>query len=292
MLNRKFLIILFLGIISFLYANEHKTIAFYTKNMARASEKDVRLAIHQILKSNPDKSGLVVDEVFPKSVNETIDGYVSKRYSLISLNVADFLANYNLLLPLTSNIWTLSRNTDKKYSTYMIVVKKKSNIKSFKNKKVAILRFNKMQKIFLGSYLLKKYHHDTGYFFKTIIPFDSSSQMLIRLFFSDIDACVVCKNGWDIATEMNPQLKKRLKIVQISKDIYPDIGFTIARVGEVEVSKRYNQLIHKKMSIDAISSILLIYKARSVRIYDKNTLKELYELYKNYFILKKKYDSR
>ncbi len=292
MQSRYAVIFLLSFVLSVVYADEHKIIAFYTKNVARASEKDVKLAISQVLQANTMETDLIVNEVFPKNIDDIINGFISKKYAIITINAVDFIANYDRLAPLSSKIWTLSKNQNHKYSTYMIVVRKKADINSFRFKTVAFLRFSKMQEIFFESYLFEKYHHGIDYFFKKKIPFDSSSKMLIKLFFSKIDACVVSKEGWDLSVEMNPQIKEKFKVLKVSKAIFPDIGLTISRKGEKKVSQLYNKMIQKRISIAKVNSILMIYKARAIVEYKEETLKELFALYQKYLKMKKKYEKQ
>lgn len=56
-------------------------------------------------------------------------------------------------------------------------------------------------------------------FFSEIKGFDKESQAILSVFFGQLDACVVTKNSYNIMVELNPQVGKRLKILDSSENL-------------------------------------------------------------------------
>jgi phosphonate transport system substrate-binding protein len=60
---------------------------------------------------------------------------------------------------------------------------------------------------------------------------EKTTQVVLPVFFGKADACIVTRNGWEIMCELNPQLKKQLRVVAVSPSVVPALtcfrhGFT------------------------------------------------------------------
>lgn len=60
-----------------------------------------------------------------------------------------------------------------------------------------------------------------------------ATQVVLPVFFGKVDACIVTRNGWEVMCELNPQLKKQLKVIAVSPAVVPSLtcfrrGFTEA----------------------------------------------------------------
>jgi phosphonate transport system substrate-binding protein len=82
------------------------------------------------------------------------------------------------------------------------------------------------------------------------------SQVVLPVFFGKTDACIVTRSGLDVMGEMNPQVKKQLRVVAVSPPIVPSMS--CFRVGFSETQKlkileaaenSYNTPTYKQMAL-------------------------------------------
>ncbi len=58
-----------------------------------------------------------------------------------------------------------------------------------------------------------------------------TTQVVLPVFFRKMDACIVTRAGWEVMCELNPQLKKQLRVIAVSPPLVPTLtcfrsGFT------------------------------------------------------------------
>jgi len=75
---------------------------------------------------------------------------------------------------------------------------------------------------------------------------EKTTQVVLPVFFGKADACIVTRNGWEIMCELNPQLKKQLRVVAVSPTLVPVL--TCFRHGFTEAFK---QQIFKAVDLSA-----------------------------------------
>jgi len=286
-------ILLFFFFVTLSSAQETKLIAFYTKNIAKVSNKDVQIAIRKILQTGSQKSGINLQEEFPKSISNIIDSFINGKYALITLNTYDVLQNYEKISPYIGKIWSIAKKKRSPEMRYLLLVKKRDPIESsvlHRGARVAMLNFDYMQNIYLESYLLENYHQSSKEFFKKLSFYSSSSQVILKLFFSKVDACVISEHAYNIAVELNPQLKKHIKILASSKKIFPSVGLTISRKGDREIAKLYDTFSRDKNDIKTLSNVLMLYKAEAIVPFSQEKMDRLYAFYKHYHALKAEHE--
>lgn len=58
-----------------------------------------------------------------------------------------------------------------------------------------------------------------------VVPIESASRAVLGVFFRQSDACVVTTNAFALACELNPQLRRDLRVLAISPAIVPSVFF-------------------------------------------------------------------
>jgi len=61
--------------------------------------------------------------------------------------------------------------------------------------------------------------------FGSMTQIENASKAVLRVFFRQADACVVTANVFDIVSELNPQVRKELRVIAISPDVIPTLFF-------------------------------------------------------------------
>lgn len=91
----------------------------------------------------------------------------------------------------------------------------------------------------LDSLLAKKVSSDTWGFFSTIQEDEKASQVILPVFFGQADACVANQTEYETLVEMNPQIGRRLRILEKS----PGFLTGIVAVRKDSTNERRNALL-------------------------------------------------
>lgn len=62
-------------------------------------------------------------------------------------------------------------------------------------------------------------------FFRQVQRLESASKCVLRVFFDQSDACLVTRNAFETACELNPQLKSSLRPIAVSPPLVPSLFF-------------------------------------------------------------------
>jgi len=287
-MKSKFLVLLLLSF-TFVSATETKIVAFYTKNIAKVSDTDVRIAIDKILEEGSRESGLNLVEVFPKSIDELLRGFEEKRYALITLNTYDCMRYYERLKPHIGKVWTIAKDKEHPKERYLLLAKKGTDITDLVDKRVGYVRFSEMQRVYLEYVTLNSVHMNSEMYFKHILRFSTGSKAILQLFFNQVEGVVVSEHTYKTALELNPQLAEKLTILKSSDAIFPSIGLTISHKGEKGINALYKRFVQNKEDIKNLSNILMLYKAEAIVAFSKEDLERVYDFYQDYSHLMQEY---
>ena len=62
-------------------------------------------------------------------------------------------------------------------------------------------------------------------FLGTVTRMENPSKAILQVFFHQAEACLVTSNGFEVACELNPQLRKNLKVLAVSPEVVPALFF-------------------------------------------------------------------
>ncbi len=102
----------------------------------------------------------------------------------------------------------------------LILARKNSKInslKDLKNKRILRIKNLDLEALYLNTLLQKSFQKDAKEFFKKNIFVKSYSKAVMQLFFKKADAAIVTEDAFLLASEMNPQIKKQLKVIRDHK---------------------------------------------------------------------------
>jgi ABC transporter, phosphonate, periplasmic substrate-binding protein len=169
-----------------------------------------------------------------------------KNTALICLNSIDYL-NYKLKFNLEGAFVSLKNK--QVYSEYILLTKKNiHNLDELKKAKIGIEpKYNHLiSHIWLEVLLNENKLPPTDEFFKEVKEFEKESQLILSVFFGQLDACVVTKNSYHLMVELNPQIGERLKIISES----PDIVLTVTCFSE-----NFRNIEHRKRIINSAKKL-------------------------------------
>ncbi len=176
----------------------------------------------------------------------------------------------------------------KKSVKYMLLVSSDSDItdiKELKGKKVALVKRNDLSILFLNTILLRNKMEEADTFFAKTLKKDHFSQVILSIFFKEVDAGIATDIALDIMSELNPQVGKRIKAIEISPDLVERLGFFHKDFKYKEKVKHQCSKIHESARG---RQFLILFKIDTLAPLLPSDLKSTENLYNEYRILKNK----
>jgi len=109
-----------------------------------------------------------------------------------------------------------------------VITNKNSNINSvndFKNQHLSLLKNDAISKMYASTLTLDKFNLQTNMVFNHIDYIFKSFQLIYKLFFNKTDVILVYQHAYELAIELNPQIKHRTQIIHKLANIERGIGF-------------------------------------------------------------------
>ncbi len=110
----------------------------------------------------------------------------------------------------------------------LVVTLKQNKINSFrdvKNKHLSLLSNDEMSKMYANTLALESFNQIAHNVFHLIDYTYKSPQLIYKLFFKQTDVIFIYQNAYDLAVELNPQIKSKTQIIDKLVGIQRGIGF-------------------------------------------------------------------
>lgn len=125
-------------------------------------------------------------------------------------------------------------------SKMLILIRNDSEIKTIeqlKGKKIAVQRgvIQDLGGLYLETLLLEKNLALPAQYFSEIVKTDTSNVALVNLFFKKVDVALMSESEFNVAAELNPQMRLQIKAIE-SSDSY--INFVAATTKAVPIDSR------------------------------------------------------
>jgi len=262
----------------------------YKKGLVNIDNQDVRLAAELLLKEMIVKDERQIKIDFSDDIEKIILSFQEAKADILSLSFIYYLQEYNRISPHVKDAWILIARKNDTFRRFFLVVNKKSEIsslKELKNKRIGLLELDSIQELYIDGLLLEKEGMQSQEFFREKVYYPKFSRGLLKLFFNKIDACIVSEYAWDIAVELNPQIKDKLKIIDKSADIFPPVSLILTHKKSSYYTKLYENFALGLDENSRATQIFNMYQiVQSIKV-SENDLIPIREYYKHYLKLKK-----
>ncbi|HMJ91618.1 MAG TPA: PhnD/SsuA/transferrin family substrate-binding protein [Candidatus Acidoferrum sp.] len=100
-----------------------------------------------------------------------------------------------------------------------------TNLAGLRGGKMTVLTHHRMNlaEIWLNVSLAKEAHPTTEMFFGNVRRETKSANVVLPVFFRKADACLISRRGFDLMTELNPQVGARLRVLAVSPKLVPTL---------------------------------------------------------------------
>lgn len=227
------------------------------------------------------KPDFSLQPVFVNKIDD-LDVNVLKKTAMICLNSIDYI-KYKKKFKLEGAL--LSFKNDNLFTQYTLITKNNiKNIDELKGGKIGMeYKQNQIIPYMWLDILLKKNKLPAkDKFFKEVKEFNKDSQLILSLFFGQIDACVVTKNSFNLMIELNPQIQKRIKIINESPDLILTVTCFTRNFKNVDYRERILKAAKKLNSYSDGKQILTLMKSDRVVTFSDKYMYSITKLVNDY----------
>lgn len=217
------------------------------------------------------------------SFDEIKERVYQNKADVIGLLAIDFINNASEL-PITP-LFMIQRN-QKPGVNYLLVVNNNSKINSISDldsKKIlnSFSRENEITDKWIYIEMKKEKISDPSQIINKFIKVKKPSKRLFQVFFGNADGCVISEPQYESMCELNPQLKKHLKIVKKSPNYLTEVYF-VNNVSSKEGLRDVRAQVKELNSTINGSQMLKLFQAFKVSYFEKTQLESLENLFKEY----------
>ena len=253
--------------------------------------KDARVAIKVWLEDVAASYGGDLSLKFYDSNNTLYKDFLDNRVDMIVLSLPYYFANREKIDNNAMDFWSIAMSKDR-YIKYYLISLKDSKVNSFndiKGKSISITSNDTVGNIWIDKKSLKTFKTSYKNIFSEIHPVLKESTALLNVFFKKRDLAIITKKTWDTMVELNPSIKNKIKIIDETKEKHlPFIGF-FSKYADKRSIDAFFELSINLRDLKGSSQVIDLLKFESIFKVKEESLIELENYYKEYYILKKKY---
>jgi len=208
--------------------------AFPVGALRNASPADAKVAAAVLLKRIADKQGYNYSTEVPETGEEFLRGLRSDRYDFFLIETLDYL-ELSDEVGMTPHLAGASGESDP-METFLLLVRSDVASEGVSGLKGKSLYYESggqsLAQLWLEVKMAEQGLGKPESHFSEIEVRTGCADCALPVFFNEVDACVVTKSGFDVMTELNPQLSQRLSVIEASEALL--ISLMCMRDGFVE----------------------------------------------------------
>ncbi len=253
--------------------------------------KDYSVAFDILVQRISDDVNVSAELEYYHTEKKILKEFLDDKLDYIIINPIYYLENQDILNDRILSYWSV-RKYKTKFQKMVVVVRKDSGINTIddlKDKVVMMKNDNYMGKVSLDKALLKSKHTICKNYIEkfSLVPRHSTS--VLKTFFSKVDAAVIPEYAYNIVAEMNPAVKKSLKIIYETDKIFIPLLSVINKDISPKLMKKLKRVLETfHLSVDG-KNILTLFKMNRLDVLEPKDLDDLRKFYKEYIDLLKKY---
>jgi len=278
----RFLVLVFVFFLS-LHAKEGTkrfNVAYMADSMTNYSKKDLKIAMNLWLQELAKKAGYTSQMFFYEDPKKIVADLKAGKIDYISAFPLVYVKYFNLNL-LSDGFSGGLKNIDD--NLFVILVRNDNKIQSWEDirkidPRVGIQKYDEIMHLY-SKYKTKNINLN-------IEDYSKRSRAILDLFFNKLDVVIVPRISFILATELNPQLSKKIKILEVTKLNATNLGFFRKTLDENIKHDVYLQA-EKIYATPKGHQMMMIYKADKLIRTKISDLKPVEAFYKKYQIFEK-----
>lgn len=254
--------------------------------LARVNQKDARVVIEMnfVRRNQKDFPGIKAKlEILP-DVEAAARMFRQNRLHGISLTGIDYLA---LKEQVPLNPIFISSRLNKPLEAYVLLASKEiesfSDIAGLAQRRLMLenLGERNVGQIWLDNVLWENGYEESKLFFSNIRKADKPSRMVLPVFFSQAEVCLVPESAYHAMVELNPQIGTHLKVLMRSPEFVRSIHCTSPSLNSRMVETIKRNAITMEHTVDG-QQLMLIFQFRRQFLFDPDYIKGTARIYRKY----------
>ncbi len=295
---RIFTIIIFLNIFSF---SAEKINYIYETNIGISSDagilskfKDRNVAMNSWLTEIAKTEKMKIQLKIYNENEAILKDYINNKMDTVILDAVTYFRNKDILDPLTYKKWGVSLSKKKRSRYYLIAngEKKLKGFKDLKNKKLVLKADDKIAKIWLDKNSLTLNEKSSDKLLGELKKEKNDRRVVFSVFFGKSDYGILTKKAWDVIVSFNPAIKKKVKIIDMSDNIFIDNLGIYAKDADASSREFFFEKGKNPQNLKAKNAlrIINILKVDAIFVIEDESLEDLNRFFENYFELEKRYN--
>lgn len=280
-------------LLSTLEAQEQKygQVGYLKDGMDDIKYKDARIAFSMWTEDLAKKNNILVNIAYYDHSEQILNDFSNSKLDYIALNPIFYLRSQEKIDSSVKEYWIVEQG-DKEFESYIVLVRNDSKIKSLKDLKgkvVSTRNDNYVGKMFLDAEMLKELHVESKKVIKGYLNTPKFSTAVLKTFFKKADACIVPEYTFNFLCEMNPALKKEMRIVKQSEEIFYPLIAIFHQNTDKKLLEGFKKNLNGLKDTVRGKNIFDLFKMKTMRRASTEEMLPLNEYYKNYLKLKRDY---
>lgn len=260
-------------------AIKHYNFGISETNTRNASKEELEVAFTQMIAAVAGKHKIDIKIIAYENSQQLDKALKNKEIQGFFGSPLDFFRNINLLNQ--AHIYTIITG-NKNFQRYLLLVRKDAHHKdlvSLKNQKLAYSISDEVGIAYLNHQIQLKNLGNQTTFFKQLLPKKYGGLTTTAVFFKEADAGLVLESDFDIAAELNPQLKQQL-VSLVSSPQYINNVIAYSNALSIEEIASLNEIMNSVHKNEKGNKLLNMFKAQGAVKIDTNDLNSVRELIK------------
>ncbi len=268
--------------------NMSLSIGYYLPSISDTNLKDIKISLNFWASEVSKNSNINLKSYFYKNIKKLKSDLKNKKIDLVTASTLVLAKDFK---PGTFQDGFKSIGTNPKAQNRLLLLIQKDKpykkLKDLRHKTIARIANQDIESLYLNVKLQESFHQNANQFFKKNIFLKNYAKAILKLFFKKADVALVTQEAFDLASELNPQIKKRLKVI----DRY-DVKLITMGLFRKDVSKniidKFMSTVVKLHLTPRGKQILTIYKADHIISGKVSELISIKKLYRKYLTLTSK----
>jgi len=199
-------------------------LAYSARMFYDVDQKDATAALTVYSKEIAKEHGAQVESIFYKDPEGLADAFLAGKVDLAVFMSDDYARlSHKLDFDMAMSIVRGGKKTER----FFILVKSDSpyhNLQDLRNQSLSRAKGDGLGLLYLDGLLLKQKLPEAAKYFSVVNETVKPSQALLAVFFGQSDVCIVNERSYDLMSELNPQVKVRLRSIGVSPEYVLGVG--------------------------------------------------------------------
>lgn len=260
------------------YARDTSYIGGLSRQLFNAGRNDITIATEVFFKEIVGRIGFKhIDFIIYNNTSELLDAMRNDKLDTVFANPIDYLELDHQVNP--DFRYTVAYGPNSEQRIYLLTNRSETitNIEQLKDKRLSISKNHVLGRMFLEIKLAKAGFGTPESFFSSINEPNNSNGPILDLFFNNADLAVTSDTAYYLASELNPQLQRKIDVFDSSPPYVPYI-IGVNKQAPTRHLTQVDSILTQLKSEPRLKHILSLFGATDVTKVRDEQIQALHEL--------------